>query len=99
MGVHQQGIVRLSAPDAIRLSVRHTPRMRTSFAPYHRHRFPVEIISHCVWLYFRFALSYRDVEEMFFDARHPNLRNRRRMVPQVWPDICQQLAPEISAAW
>ena len=31
---------------------------------YYRHRFPAEIISHCVWLYFRFALSYRDVEEM-----------------------------------
>ena len=31
---------------------------------YHRHRFPGEIISHCVWLYFRFALSFRDVEEM-----------------------------------
>jgi len=29
-----------------------------------RHRFPAEIISHCVWLYFRFALSFRDVEEM-----------------------------------
>ena len=36
--------------------------MRTSL--YHRHRFPTEIISHCVWLYFRFALSFRDVEEM-----------------------------------
>src|SRR5258705_1979820 len=31
---------------------------------YHRRRFPAEIISHCVWLYFRFCLSYRDVEEM-----------------------------------
>jgi putative transposase len=31
--------------------------------PYKRHRFPAEIISHCVWLYFRFCLSYRDVEE------------------------------------
>ncbi len=29
-----------------------------------RHRFPAEIFSHCVWLYFRFHLSYRDVEEM-----------------------------------
>jgi putative transposase len=28
------------------------------------HRFPAEIISHCVWLYFRFCLSYRDVEEL-----------------------------------
>jgi putative transposase len=38
--------------------------MRTSVTLYHRHRFPAEIISHCVWLYFRFALSFRDVEEM-----------------------------------
>jgi putative transposase len=33
-------------------------------APYKRHRFPAEIISHWVWLYFRFCLSYRDVEEL-----------------------------------
>jgi putative transposase len=38
--------------------------MLTSVSLYHRHRFPAEIISHCVWLYFRFALSFRDVEEM-----------------------------------
>jgi putative transposase len=31
---------------------------------YKNHRFPVEIISHAVWLYFRFCLSYRDVEEL-----------------------------------
>ena len=31
---------------------------------YHRRRFPAEIISHCVWLYFRFCLSYREVEEI-----------------------------------
>jgi putative transposase len=31
---------------------------------YHRHRFPAEINSHCIWLYFRFPLSFRDVEEM-----------------------------------
>jgi putative transposase len=37
--------------------------MRT-ISPYHRHRFPAEIISQSVWLYFRFALSFRDVEEM-----------------------------------
>ena len=30
----------------------------------HRHRFRVEIISHCVWLYFSFPLSFHDVEEM-----------------------------------
>ena len=27
-------------------------------------RFPVEIISHCVWLYYRFPLSFREVQEM-----------------------------------
>src|SRR5216683_2264880 len=31
---------------------------------YKHHRFPAEIISHDVWLYFRFCLSYRDVEEL-----------------------------------
>lgn len=31
---------------------------------YRRHRFSPEVISHCVWLYFRFQLSFRVVEEM-----------------------------------
>ena len=31
---------------------------------YKRHRYPAAIISQCVWLYFRFALSFRDVELM-----------------------------------
>jgi putative transposase len=30
---------------------------------YKGYRFPTEIISHAVWLYFRFSLSFRDVEE------------------------------------
>jgi putative transposase len=32
--------------------------------PYHGNRYPAEIISHAVWLYFRFSLSLRDVEEL-----------------------------------
>ncbi len=31
---------------------------------YCRHRFPPEIIQHSVWLYFRFPLSFRDVEDL-----------------------------------
>jgi putative transposase len=31
---------------------------------YARHRFPAEVISYAVWLYFRFPLSLRMVEEM-----------------------------------
>jgi len=38
--------------------------MNSSKSLYFRHRFPSEIISHCVWLYFRFSLSFRDIEEM-----------------------------------
>ena len=38
----------------------------TTPARYKHHRFPAEIISHGVWLYDRFCLSYRDVEELLF---------------------------------
>jgi putative transposase len=31
---------------------------------YHGYRFPSEIISHAVWLYHRFCLSFRDVEDL-----------------------------------
>ncbi len=31
---------------------------------YHGYRFPAEIIAHAVWLYFRFSLSLRDVEDL-----------------------------------
>ena len=29
-----------------------------------RHRFPADVIRQAVWLYFRFSLSFRDVEEL-----------------------------------
>ena len=58
-----EGIVSLTLKDVTRVVHRHTPWMHSN-SLYHRHRFPAEIISHCVWLYFRFALSFRDVEEM-----------------------------------
>jgi hypothetical protein len=39
--------------------------MRSTHHPrYVRHRFPAEVISHAVWLYFRLPLSLRMVEEM-----------------------------------
>lgn len=43
-----------------------------------RHRFPPEIIRHSVWLYARFTLSFRDVEEMLaergLDASYETVR-------------------------
>src|SRR6266705_5745180 len=44
---------------------------------YYRHRFPSEIISHCVWLYFRFSLSFRDVEETITEG--PAIRPARSL--------------------
>jgi putative transposase len=42
--------------------------MDISTAPnYHGYRFPREIIAHCVWLYFRFCLSFRDIQEMMLE--------------------------------
>jgi putative transposase len=41
-----------------------TPVTATTYKTY---RFPVEIISHAVWLYFRFCLSFRDVEEILLE--------------------------------
>ena len=31
---------------------------------YHRHRFPPEIISYAIWIYHRFCLSFRDVDDL-----------------------------------
>jgi len=31
---------------------------------YKRHRFPSDIISYAVWLYYRFNLSHRDIEDL-----------------------------------
>ena len=39
----------------------------TATTRYKNHRFPAEIISHAAWLYFRFCLSFRDVEELLFE--------------------------------
>ena len=45
---------------------------------YARHRFPADLISNAVWLYFRFPLSLRMVEEMLaakgIDVSHETVR-------------------------
>jgi putative transposase len=38
--------------------------MRSTKSPYAGYRFPAEVISHAVWLYFRFPLSLRMVDEI-----------------------------------
>src|SRR6201984_3299625 len=59
---------------------------------YRRHRFPPEIIQHAIWLYLRFTLSYRDVEELFavrgLDISYETVR---RWVLKFGPAIARRL--------
>jgi len=38
--------------------------MKSTKTIYKRHRFPPEIIQHAVWLYYRYNLSHRDIEDL-----------------------------------
>ena len=38
--------------------------MKSARSRYHGYRFPPEIISHAVWVYHRFCMSFRDVEDL-----------------------------------
>src|SRR5215212_9199516 len=66
---------------------------------YARHRFPPAVIQHSIWLYLRFTLSYRDVEDLLaergLDVSYETIRrwvlkfgpayarNLRRMRPRL----------------
>ena len=41
--------------------------MTAAGSSYKGFRFPPEVISHCVWLYHRFPLSFRDVQELMLE--------------------------------
>ena len=47
--------------------VHRTGGMKNSSISYKRHRCPQQIIAHAVWLYFRFPLSLRLVEELLLE--------------------------------
>src|ERR1700749_2240174 len=70
---------------------------------YRRHRFPPEIIQHAIWLYLRFTLSYRDVEELLavrgLDVSYETVR---RWVLKFGPAIARRLRqrrPRPSDRW
>jgi hypothetical protein len=52
--------------------------MKTTTPSYQRHRFPSEIISHAVWLYHRFCLSFREVEELLAERGLTMAQAKRR---------------------
>lgn len=52
--------------------------MQTQKSSYKHHRFPPQNIAHVVWLYVRFNLSLREVEELMLergvDVSHETIR-------------------------
>ena len=59
---------------------------------YRRHRFPAEIIQHAIWLYLRFTLSYRDVEELLAErGLDVSYETVRRWVLKFGPAIAREL--------
>ena len=70
---------------------------------YARHHFPAEIIRHATWLYLRFTLSYRDVEELLAERGiETSYETVRRWVLKFGPAFARnlrRLRPRPSSRW
>ncbi len=70
---------------------------------YARHQFPAEIIRHATWLYLRFTLSYRDVEELLTERGiETSYETVRRWVLKFGPAFARnlrRLRPKPTGTW
>jgi|SRR6516162_10277156 len=70
---------------------------------YRRHRFPPPIIQHAIWLYLRFTLSYRDVEDLLAErGLEVSYETVRRWVLKLGATVAQRLRkrrPRPSDRW
>src|ERR1700730_768542 len=70
---------------------------------YRRHRFPPPILQHAIWLYLRFTLSYRDVEELLAErGLDVSYETMRRWVLKFGPVFARRLRssrPKPTARW
>ena len=70
---------------------------------YARHRFPPEIIQHAVWLYFRFPLSFRDVEDLLaerdVDVSYETVRRWALKFGQAYAHKLRRLRPRPDGRW
>ena len=70
---------------------------------YRRHRFPPPIIQHAIWLYLRFTLSHRDVEELLAErGLEVSYETVRRWVLKFGPMVARRLRerrPRPSGRW
>src|SRR3954462_2085135 len=76
---------------------------QASAPSYKRHRFPPAIIGHAVWLYFRFALSYRDVEELLAErgvfVTSETIRQWCRKFGQAYANTLRKRRPRPGDKW
>ncbi|MFF3787659.1 IS6 family transposase [Streptomyces sp. NPDC001933] len=67
------------------------------------HRYPVEIIAHCVWLYFRFPLSFREVEELMLErgviVSHETVRRWCLKFGQAYANALRRRQPRPGDKW
>lgn len=77
-----------------------SPPTKPSYAGY---RFPPEVISHAIWLYFRFPLSLRMVEEMLAARRiivsHETVRQRVLKFGQAFVNRIRRRLPRPGDKW
>src|SRR4051794_15798066 len=78
--------------------------MTTPVSPsYAGYRFPAEVISHAVWLYFRFPLSLRMVEEMLaargIIVSHESVRQWARKFGQAFANRIRRRLPAAGDKW
>jgi len=70
---------------------------------YAGYRLPPEIIGHAVWLYFRFALSYRDVEELLAERgvilTYETVRQWCRKFGQTYANELRRRRPRPGDKW
>jgi putative transposase len=70
---------------------------------YSRYRFPGSIIQHAVWLYFRFPLSFRDVEDMLaergIDVSYESVRRWSVKFGLGYARTLRRLRPRPSGRW
>ena len=70
---------------------------------YARHQFPSEIIRHAVWLYLRFTLSYRDVEELLaergIETSYETVRRWVRKFGPMFARNLRRLRPRPTGTW
>jgi putative transposase len=71
--------------------------------PYAGHRFPPELISYTVWLYFRFPLSLRMVEEMLafrgIEVSHETIRQWGLKFGQEFANLIRRRLPRPGDKW